>query len=82
MDDDHLARLHLRANYESRRQVRLQVLNALEAIGQGGELVGGFVCFRGFTALSEPLRHATWPSCFKPDTLAHFNGLSDPVEFL
>jgi hypothetical protein len=82
MGDDRLARLHLRADYESRRQIRLHVLNALEAMGQGGEPVGGVICFGGFVALSEPLRHAAWLPRFIPDTSAHFDGLSDPVEFL
>jgi hypothetical protein len=33
MGDDRLMRLHLHANYEARRQGRLQVLGALEAMG-------------------------------------------------
>jgi hypothetical protein len=82
MGDDRLMRLHLRADYEARRQGRLQVLGTLEAMGQGGEPVGGVVCFGGFTALSEPLRHAIWPSRFRPDTSARFDRSSDPVEFL
>jgi hypothetical protein len=33
MGDDCLMHLHLRADYEARRQGRLQVLGALEAMG-------------------------------------------------
>jgi hypothetical protein len=82
MGDDHLACLHLRVDYESRRQVRLQVLDALEAIGQGGEPEGGVICFGGFAALSEPLRCVTWPPRFRPEASARFDGSSDPIEFL
>jgi hypothetical protein len=82
MGDDRLVRLHLRVDYEAYCQGRLQVLGILEAMGQGGEPVGGIICFGGFAALSEPLRHAIWPSCFRPDTSARFDGSSDPVEFL
>jgi hypothetical protein len=82
MGDDHLARLHLYANYESRRQVRLQVFNALEAIGQGGEPVGGVICFRGFRVLSEPLRCVAWLPRFRLEASARFDGFCDPVEFL
>jgi hypothetical protein len=60
----------------------LQVLNALEAMGQGGEPVGGIDYFGGFATLSEPLRHAALPPCFRTDTLARFDGSSDPVKFL
>jgi hypothetical protein len=82
MGDDHLARLHLRADYESRRQVCLQVLDALEAFGQGYEPEGGVSCFGGFMALFEPLWHVAWSSRFKPDASARFDGSSDPIEFL
>jgi hypothetical protein len=54
----------------------------LEAMGQGGEPVGGVNYFGGFVVLFEPLRHAAWPSRFRPDTPACFDGSSDPVEFL
>jgi hypothetical protein len=82
MGDDHLARLHLRADYESRRQVHLQVLDAFKAFGQGGEPEGGVSCFGGFAALFESLWHVAWPSRFKPDASARFDGSSDPIEFL
>jgi hypothetical protein len=82
MGDDRLMRLHICADYEARRQGCLQVLGALEAMGQGGKPVGSVNCFGGFVALSEPLHHVIWPSCFRPDTLARFDGSSDPVEFL
>jgi hypothetical protein len=82
MGDDHLARLHLRADYESRCQVRLQVLDALEAMGQGAEPAGSDYCFGGFEALSEPLRHVEWPPRFGTVMPTRFNGSSVPVEFL
>jgi hypothetical protein len=82
MGDDRLVRLRLRADYESRRQVRRQVLDALEAIGKVGEPKVGDNGFGGFAALSGPLRPAAWPPRFRPDTSAHFNGSSNPVEFL
>jgi hypothetical protein len=82
MGEDRLVRLRLHADYESRLQARLQVLDALEAIGQVGERVDGDIGFGGFAALSGPLRRAAWPLRFKPDTLARFDGLSDPIEFL
>jgi hypothetical protein len=43
MGDDRLTRLRLCADFKARRQGRLQVLNALEALGQGGEPVDGDV---------------------------------------
>jgi hypothetical protein len=82
MDDDCHTRLRLRADYESRRQACLQVLNALKAIGQAGEQERGVICFGGFTMLSEPLRHVTWPPRFRLEVSARFDGLSDPVGFM
>jgi hypothetical protein len=32
--------------------------------------------------LAGPLHHAAWPPRFKPDTVARYDGASDPVEFL
>jgi hypothetical protein len=63
MSDDRRRRLCLRAVYASRRRDRLQVLDGLEAIGEGA-LAPGDLRFEGFAALDGPLRHATWPSCF------------------
>jgi hypothetical protein len=54
MGDDHLARLHLRADYESHRLVHLQVLDALEVMGQGGEPEGGVICFGGSQCSQSP----------------------------
>jgi hypothetical protein len=82
MADDRLARLHLRADNEYHCQVCLQVLDASEAIGQGGEPEGGATCFVGFATLSEPLRRVAWLLCFRLDTPARFDGSSDPVKFL
>jgi hypothetical protein len=53
----------------------------LEAIGEGEPEVGD-IGFGGFAALAGPLRHAAWPPRFKPDTVARYDGTSDPVEFL
>jgi hypothetical protein len=72
MADDRLACLCLRADYEYHRQVRLQVLDALEAIGQGGVPEGGVTCFVGFATLLEPLRRVAWPLRFRPDTSVRF----------
>jgi hypothetical protein len=55
MGDDRLMHLHVRADFEARRQGRFQFLGALEAMGQGGDLAGGDYCFGGFEALYEPL---------------------------
>jgi hypothetical protein len=77
MGDDHHHHLRLHAIYASHRRARLQVLDGLEAIGQVSDLG-----FRGFTALAEPLRCAAWPPHFKPDVGAHYDGTSNPVEFL
>jgi hypothetical protein len=82
MGDDCLTHLRICADYESHRQIHLQVLNALEVIGQGGEPVGGVVCSGGFAVLSEPLRHAAWPPRYRPDTPDRFDRSTDPVEFL
>jgi hypothetical protein len=82
MGDDHLVRLRLHADFEARRQARLQFLGALEAMGQGAELAGSDYCFGGFESLSEPLWHVEWPPCFGTVTPARFNGSSVPVEFL
>jgi hypothetical protein len=82
MGGDHLVCLRLRADFGARHQGRLQLLGALEAMGQGGEPAGGDCCFGGFEALSEPLRRVDWPPRFRPVTPARFNGSSDPVEFL
>jgi hypothetical protein len=40
MGDDHRHRLRLRAVYASRRRDRLQVLDGLEAIGEGAPAPG------------------------------------------
>jgi hypothetical protein len=56
MGDNRFVRLRLRADFEARRQGRLQFLVTLETMGQGGEPVVGDYCFGGFEALSEPLR--------------------------
>jgi hypothetical protein len=82
MGDNHLVHLHLRTDFEARRQGCLQFLATLEAMGQGGEPVVGDYCFGGFEALSEPLRHVDWPQHFRPVTPASFNESSDPVKFL
>jgi hypothetical protein len=82
MGDDRLVCLHLRADFEALRQSCLQVLGALEAMGQGGEPVGGVICFGGFAAPFEPLRHVICPSRFRPNTLHCFDGSSNHVEFL
>jgi hypothetical protein len=82
MGDDCLMHLGLCTDFEARRQGRLQFLATLEAMGQGGEPVGGDYCFGGFEALSEPLRRVDWPRHFRPVTPARFNGSSDPIKFL
>jgi hypothetical protein len=82
MGDDRLVRLRLRAVYESRRQARRQVLDALEAIGQVGEPEVGDISFGGFATLSGPLRCVAWPPRFRPDIGARYDGTSNPVEFL
>jgi hypothetical protein len=81
MGDDRRHRLRLRTVYASRRRECLQVLDGLEAIGEG-EPAPGDLGFEGFTALAGPLRRATWPSHFRPDIGARYDGTSDPVEFL
>jgi hypothetical protein len=81
MGDDRHHHLHLRAVYVSHRRERLQVLDGLEAIGEG-ELAVGDLGFEGFAALAGPLRRATWPPRFRPDIGARYDGTSDPVEFL
>jgi hypothetical protein len=81
MGDDHRHCLHLGAVYASRYRERLQVLDVLEAIGEG-ELAPGDLGFEGFAALARPLHRATWPSHFRPNIGACYDGTSDPVEFL
>ena len=81
MGDDRHHRLRLRAVYASRRRERLQVLDGLEAVGEGEPEVGD-LGFGGFAALAGPLRRATWPPRFRPDIGARYDGTSDPVEFL
>jgi hypothetical protein len=81
MGDDRHHRLRLRAVYASRRRERLQILDGLEAIGEGKPEIGD-LGFGGFAALAGPLRRATWPPHFRPDIGARYDGTSDPVEFL
>jgi hypothetical protein len=81
MGDDRHHHLRLRIVYVSRRRERLQVLDGLEAIGEGEPEVGD-LGFGGFAALTGPLRRATWPPRFRPDTGARYDGSSDPMEFL
>jgi hypothetical protein len=81
MGDDRRHRLRLRAVYASHRRERLQVLDGLEAIGEGEPAVGD-LGFEGFAALAGLLRCATWPTHFRPDIGARYDGTSDPVEFL
>jgi hypothetical protein len=81
MGDDHHHRLRLHAVYACRRRARLQVLDGLEAIGEGEPEVSD-LSFRGFAALTGPLHRAMWPPRFKPDIGARYDGTSDPVEFL
>jgi hypothetical protein len=54
----------------------------LEAMGQVGKPEVGVIGFGGFVVLSLPLRHAAWPSCFRLDMSACFDGTSNPIEFL
>jgi hypothetical protein len=81
MGDDCRHRLRLRAVYASRRRECLQVFDGLEAIGEGEPAVGD-LGFEGFAALAGPLRRATWPTRFRPDIGACYDGTSDPVDFL
>jgi hypothetical protein len=81
MGDDRRRHLRLRAVYASRRRERLRVLDGLEAIGEGEPAVGD-LGFEGFAALAGPLRRAMWPTHFRPDIGARYDGTSDPVEFL
>jgi hypothetical protein len=81
MSDDRRHRLRLRAVYASHRRDRLQVLDGLEAIGEGAPAPGD-LGFEGFAALAGPLRRATWPSRFRPKIGSCYDGTSDPVEFL
>jgi hypothetical protein len=81
MGDDRCHCLRLRAVYASRRWERLQVLDGLEAIGEGEPAVGD-LGFEGFVALAGPLCRATWPTRFRPDIGACYDGTSDLVEFL
>jgi hypothetical protein len=74
-------RLRLRAVYASHRRERLQVLDGLEAIGEGEPAVGD-LGFEDFTALAGPLRRVMWLPRFRPDIGARYDGTSDPVEFL
>jgi hypothetical protein len=81
MGDGRRHRLRFRAVYASHRRERLQVLDGLEAIGEGKPAVGD-LGFEGFAALTGPLRRATWPTRFRPDIGARYDGTSDPVGFL
>jgi hypothetical protein len=81
MGDDRRHRLCLRAVYVSRRRERLQVLDGLEAIGEGEPAVGD-LGFEGFAALAGPLRRATWPTRFWPDIGVRYDGTFNPMEFL
>jgi hypothetical protein len=81
MGDDRHHRLRLRAIYASHRREHLQVLDGLEAIGEGEPEVGD-LGFGGFVALAGPLRRTTRPPRFRPDIGARYDGTSDPVEFL
>jgi hypothetical protein len=81
MGDDRHRRLRLHAVYVSRRRERLQVLDGLESIGEG-ELAPGDLGFEDFTALAGPLRCAIWPSHFRPNIGARYDGTSNPVEFM
>jgi hypothetical protein len=82
MGDDRLVRLRLRDVYESHRQARRQVLDGLEATRRVGKPEVSDIGFRGFIALSGPLRRAAWPPRFRPDIGARYDGTSDPVGFL
>jgi hypothetical protein len=81
MGDDRRHRLRLRAVYASCRRECLQVLDGLEAIGEGEPAVAD-LGFEGFAALAGLLRCATWPIYFRPDIGVRYDGTSDPVEFL
>jgi hypothetical protein len=81
MGDDRRHRLRLRAVYASRRRERLQVLDGLEAIREQEPAVGD-LSFEGFAALAGMLHRATWPTHFRLDIGACYDGTSDPVEFL
>jgi hypothetical protein len=81
MGDNRHHRLRFRAVYVCRRRACLQVLDGLEAIGEGEPEVGD-LGFGGFAALAGPLRRTMWPPRFRPDIGARYDGTSDPVEFL
>jgi hypothetical protein len=81
MGDDRRHRLRLRSIYASHRRERLQVLDGLEAIGEGEPAVGD-LGFEGFAVLAGPIHRATWPTHFRLDIGARYDGTSDPVEFL
>jgi hypothetical protein len=81
MSDDCHHHLPLCAVYASHRRDRLQILDGLEAIGEGAPALGD-LDFEGFAALDGPLPRATWPYCFRPEIGACYDGTSDPVEFL
>jgi hypothetical protein len=82
MGDGRPERLRLLADFEARRQGRLQFLVTLVVMGQGGAPAGSVNYFEGFEALSEPLRRVDWLRHFRPVTPARFNRSLDPVEFL
>jgi hypothetical protein len=82
MVEGHLERSRLHADYEHRFQVHRQVLDSLEAIGQGAKPAKGASYFGVLAMLSEPLCYVAWRPRFRPATPAHFDVSSDPAKFL
>jgi hypothetical protein len=81
MGDDRHHRLCLHAVYTCHRHAHLQVLDGLEAIGEGEPEIDD-LSFGGFVALAGPHSRATWPPRFRPDIGACYDGTSNLVEFL
>jgi hypothetical protein len=82
MVEGRLERSRLHADYEHRFQVHRQVLDSLEAIGQGAKPAEGASYFGVLAMLSEPLYYMAWRPRFRPATPSHFDVSSDPAKFL
>jgi hypothetical protein len=82
MADDHLEHIRLRADIKHHRQVRYNIVDALDVVGQIIALAGDVSYNTGYVALAKSLRCVVWPHRFRLDMPACYDGSSDPIGFL
>jgi hypothetical protein len=71
-----------RVSLERRRKNHDRAINDIGEAGKNVKVTGDPVYNPGCLALTRQQSYVVWPNMFKPDIGAHYDGTSNPVEFL